>query len=123
MENIDLKIDTIDTYSRYVEITMELQNNSDKTIAFAGYEDNNSVCIMNAEEVIYSSINSEFDEENVLVQPGSIKKVTVRFNKVYSASNKPTKMVFSKVILNYQEYLDTHNRTAYSNYISIQVNL
>ena len=122
-DDIDVKIDTINTYSRYVEIAMELQNNSDKTIAFAGYEEDNSVYLMNEKEVIYSSINSEFDEENVLVQPGAVKKITVRFNKVYSASNKPTKMIFSKVILDYQEYLDTHNRTAYSNYTSIQVNL
>ena len=102
---------------------MELQNNSDKTIAFTGYEEDNSVYLINEEEVVYSSMNSEFDEGDILVQPGSVKKVTVRFNKVYSASNKPTKMIFSKVILDYQDYLDTHNRTSYSNYTSIQVTL
>ena len=122
-DDIDVKIDTIDTYSRYVEITMELQNNSDKTIAFTGYEEDNSVYLINEEELVYSSMKSEFDEGDILVQPGSVKKVTVRFNKVYSASNKPTKMIFSKVILDYQDYLDTHNRTSYSNYTSIQVTL
>ena len=101
---------------------MEIQNNSDKTIAFLGYENNNSVYLVNSEETVYSSINSIFDEGDVLLEPNQTKEVTVRFNKLYSASNNATKIVFSKVILDYQDYLNTHNRTGYSNFTTIEVN-
>ena len=121
-DKIDVKIDNIDVYSRYEEITMEIQNNSDKTIAFLGYENNNSVYLVNSEETVYSSINSIFDEGDVLLEPNQTKEVTVRFNKLYSASNNATKIVFSKVILDYQDYLNTHNRTGYSNFTTIEVN-
>ena len=104
------------------EITMEIQNNSDKTIAIVETENSNSIYLTNDNGTIYSSINSIFDEGDVLVQPGEAKEVTVRFNKVYNATNKATKIIFSKVILDYQEYLDTHNRTAYSNFTTIEVN-
>lgn len=121
-DNIDVKVDNIDVYSRYEEITMEIQNNSDKTIAIVETENSNSIYLTNDNGTIYSSINSIFDEGDVLVQPGEAKEVTVRFNKVYNATNKATKIIFSKVILDYQEYLDTHNRTAYSNFTTIEVN-
>lgn len=120
-DNVDVKVNDINAYTKYEEITIEITNTSDKTIAFAGYENDNSVYLTNAKGTIYSSMNSEFDEKDVVVQAGETKEVTIRFNKMYNASNKATKMVFSKVILDYQDYLNTHNRTTYSNITTIEV--
>jgi len=121
-DDIDVKVTKINAYSRYEEITMEITNNSTKDIAFSGYEDDNSVYLTNEKGTIYSSINSEFDEQDVVISAGNTKEVTVTFNKLYSSSNKATTINFGKVILDYDEYLNTHNRSAYKNTTTIKVN-
>ncbi len=122
-DNLDIKIDTINTYSKYQEITMEIINKSDKAIAIAGSDKGSTVYLTNSNGTKYFSINSEFSEgQDVQIQANETKTVTVRFNKLYSKANDAQKIVFSKIILDYPTYLNTHNRTAYSNTTSIEIN-
>lgn len=121
-DNVDIKIDNIDVYSTYQEITLEITNKSDKEIAIAGADYGSNVYLTNSNEVKYYSVNSEFcNGQDVNIQVNETKIATIRFNKLYSVANDVTKLVFNKIILDYQDYLKTHNRTAYSNTTKIEV--
>ena len=56
-----------------------------------------------------------------ILNAGETKEITVKFNKLYSVANKADKLIFPKIILDYEDYLSTHNRTAYSNTTTITV--
>ena len=121
-DNINVKIKNINYYSRYQEITMEITNKTDKSIAIAGNDSGTNVYLTNNNGTKYYAINSEFNEgKDVEIIKDETKEITVRFNKTYSSSNTVNKLVFSKVILDYQEYMNTHNRTSYSNIKMIEI--
>ena len=120
-DDIDVKIGKINRYSKYEEMTIEIKNNSQKTIAVTTNDAGNRVYLTNTKGAIYSSINSVLDEQDLILNAGETKEITVKFNKLYSVANKADKLIFPKIILDYEDYLSTHNRTAYSNTPTITV--
>ena len=120
-DDIDVKIGKINRYSKYEEMTIEIKNNSQKTIAVTTNDAGNRVYLTNTKGAIYSSINSVLDEQDLILNAGETKEITVKFNKLYSVANKADKLIFPKIILDYEDYLSTHNRTAYSNTTTIAV--
>ena len=120
-DDIDVKIGKINRYSKYEEMTIEIKNNSQKTIAVTTNDAGNRVYLTNTKGAIYSSINSVLDEQDLILNAGETKEITVKFNKLYSVANKADKLIFPKIILDYEDYLSTHNRTAYSNTTTITV--
>lgn len=67
----------------------------------------------------YSAINNEFDYGNVVMDAKDIKKYKVKFNKSYSISNSAKYLTFNDIILNYDEYLSSNNKTNYTNRTTI----
>ena len=80
-----------------------------------------NIYLQNSGETTYSSINSKFDNEEIIMEPGSTRYFTIKFNKAYSATSKAQYLVLSDVILNYEQYLDSNDKTNYSNRTSIKV--
>ena len=50
-------------------------------------------------------------------------KLQIKFNKSYSSSKNAEKVVFSNVILNYEEYLKEENKQNYSDISELEVNI
>ena len=71
----------------------------------------------------YNPYAYEIDETEITVEPSKIKKVTIRFNKLYSNQAIIRKMVFDDVILNYEEYKITTNKAEYTNRSTITIEI
>ena len=71
----------------------------------------------------YNAYAYEIDDTEITVEPSKIKKVTIRFNKLYSNQAIIRKMVFDDVILNYEEYKITTNKAEYTNRSTITIEI
>lgn len=71
----------------------------------------------------YNAYAYEIDESEITVEPSKTKKVTIRFNKLYSNQAIIRKMVFSDVILNYEEYKIDNNKDKYTNRTAITIEI
>lgn len=118
-ENIDVKVKHIDVFDKYEEITMEITNNSSKSVAFVKNQFGDSIYLKNSKDTTYPSMNSIFDEGDVVISANNTMTYTVRFNKLYSSSNKAKKIVLKNVVYDYDEYLE--NKENYSNIQTIEV--
>lgn len=71
----------------------------------------------------YNAYAYEIDESEITVEPSKTKKVTIRFNKLYSNQAIIRKMVFSDVILNYEEYKIDNNKDKYTDRTAITIEI
>lgn len=119
--NITVRINHVDIYEEYEEAKITIKNNTGKTICLTGNKYNKNIYLQNSSGTSYSSLSSKFDKENIVMKPNSVQSFTVKFNKLYSATNKATKLVLSDVILDYESYLNSEDKNNYSNRTSINV--
>lgn len=121
VNNITVKIGHVDVYEEYEEAEINITNNSSKTISLTGNKYVKNIYLKNSGETTYSSLDSKFDKEEIVMQPGSTRNFIVKFNKVYNSKNKARYLVLSDVILDYETYLQSEDKNNYSNRTSIKV--
>lgn len=118
-KNITIKIGHVDIYEEYEETQITITNNTSKPICLTGNKYVKNIYLQNSGDIAYSSLNSRFDNEEIVMNPGSVQSFKVRFNKAYSSNNKAVELVLSDVILDYDSYLESNNKNDYSNRTSI----
>lgn len=118
-KNITVRIGHVDIYEEYEEVQITITNNTLKTISLTGNKYVKNIYLQNSEDTTYSSLNSRFDNEEIIMNPRSAQSFKVRFNKAYSSNNKAVELVLSDVILDYEAYANSNNKSDYSNRTSI----
>lgn len=122
VKNIEVMIDYVDIYEEYEEATITITNNTNKTICLTGNKYGKNIYLQNLNGVEYSSLNSEFDEPELLLKTKETQTFTVEFNKVYNPYNKAIYLVLNDIILDYEEYLNSTNKANYQNRTNIKLN-
>ena len=118
---VTIKIEHVDVYEEYEKVKITIINNTSKTICLNGNKYNKNIYLQNAKGITYSSLNSKFDSEEIILKPNRIETLWVEFNKVYSSTNKAQFLVLSDVILDYEDYLNSNDKDNYSYRAGIKV--
>ena len=118
---VTVKVEYVDIYESFESMKISVTNGTAKKICLNGNKYAKKIYSYDASGTAFSSINSEFDMESVIMEPNTTRTFIVKFNKVYSASNKVVGLLISDVILDYNAYLNSTNKQNYSNRISIDV--
>jgi len=121
IKGITVEIGHVDIYEEYEEARITITNNTSKTICLTGNRYKNNIHLENAKGVTYSPLNSEFDYEEIILEPNSARVFYVEFNKMYDKTNQARYLVLSDVILDYGKYLECEDKLNYSNRTSIKV--
>lgn len=120
INNITIKIGHVDIYEEYEEAQITITNNTSKTISLTGNRYKKNIYLQNAKDTTYSSLDSKFDSEEIVLKPGAFQTFTIKFNKVYSVNTKAQYLVLSDVILDYEDYLNSNDKVNYENRTSIK---
>lgn len=135
IDGIYINVNYRDCYMDYEEYVLEVTNQTNKTIVLDSKERANTTYLIGESDNKFSSYNSEMsiqyqgnqndeNEENSIATKSSIsnnivipsktnKKIKIKFNKMYNPERKITKMEFSDVILDYENYLQLENKDDY----------
>ena len=106
LSNITVKIGHVDVYEEYEETEITITNN---------------IYLKNARGIEYSSLNSDFESGEIVMKPNSTKTFKVMFNKTYNVNNKAINLILSDIILDYEDYMKSEDKTNYSNRTSIKM--
>lgn len=121
VKNITINIEKVHIYEEYEKATITITNNTSKTICLTGNKYKENICLKNSKDVTYSSLNSQFDSEELILEPNRTQTYIVEFNKVYSVNNKAHYLVLSDVIFDYESYLKCEDKINYANRTNIKV--
>lgn len=120
-QNIIFEIKEVDIYDSYEEYNISITNNREKEICLTGNKYNKNVYLKGKNGTTYSPYDNKFNYEIITIKPGITKNYKIKFNKVYSSSNKTASMIFSDVILDYEDYERSNDKINYNNRTSIEI--
>lgn len=105
-----------DTYMDYEEYTIEITNNSNVTILLDDGANVESMYIRDDNGNHYPAYTHEINSAELEVSPRETKEITIKYYSKYGSSKDINRLVFSRMILNYEAYEIFENKSLYNDY-------
>lgn len=105
-----------DTYMDYEKYTLEITNNSNTTILLDDGVDVESMYIKDDNGKHYPAYTHEINSASLEISPRETKELTIKYYSKYGSSKDISKLVFSRMILNYEAYGIFENKSLYNDY-------
>lgn len=123
IKKIKFTIQSVDTYMDYQTYNIQVENNTDNTILLDTGENTKSLYLLDSNRMKYYFYNNELIKEKLKIQGKYITTIKIKFNNSYSSSRTIKKMIFSNVILNYEDYNKTEDKSQYKDIEKIEINV
>ena len=86
-------------------------------------DDTKSVYLLDNKDMKYYFYSNEIIENKLMVESKFTRNLQIKFSNSYSSDRKINKLVFSKFVLNYDEYKTLENKEEYNNFYEYRVNV
>lgn len=123
INGITINIVCKDIYKEYESYDITIENTTSKTILLDSKETVDSIYLLGSNDNHYDAFSYEIDETQMILKPEENKKLTIRFNKIYSNKIIMRQMIFSDVIADYEEYEKTQNKKEYTDRLRFNIEL
>ena len=97
----------------YEEYNIYVENNSNNTILLDTNDDVKSVYLLDSNDKKVYFFNNEINTSKLVVQSKLKTTLKIKFSNSYSSTRKMKNIVFSKFVLNYDEYNELENKAEY----------
>ena len=121
IDKIAIKVEKVDIYMDFITYTFDVKNNSYRTILLDDLINIDTMYIQDSKGVKYSAYTHEITQEKLNLGISQEKKIDIKYYSRYSSSKDITKIVFSKVINDYEKYGSLKDKNKYGNYLTIEV--
>lgn len=122
-KNVKITVTTVDTYMDYEIYNLSIENDSENDILLDTSDDTNSVYLLDNKDMKYYFYSNEIITNKLMVKSKFAKSLQIKFNNSYSSNRKINRLVFSKFVLNYDEYKILENKEEYNNFYQYRVNV
>lgn len=122
-KDIKMTIVSVDTYMDYEIYNLSVQNNSENTILLDTSDDIKSVYLLDSKNMKYEFFNNEIIENRLIVKSKFTNNLQIKFNNSYTSNRRIEKLVFSKLVLNYDEYSQFEDKSKYEKFYEFRVNV
>ncbi len=121
--NIKTKVIEKHTYMDYETYTFEVTNNSNTTILLNNNNNMDTMYLADENSLRYNAYVQEIPQTNLQIALKETKRITIKYYNKYESSRKINKIVFGKVVLDYNAYKNYSNPGYYRNYGMIEIGL
>lgn len=97
------------TYIDYEIYTIKVKNNTQNEVILDSKEDTKTVYLTDTNNYNYVAFLNELSLDDITIKSGMTQTIKIKFNKSYNPKNVEKSIVFTNIILNYQEYLNNKN--------------
>ena len=122
-KSIVIKAQYLYEFVDYCEISFDITNNTYRTILMDDLSNPYTIYIEDNNGMKYSAYTNELVSERLKLGINQSTQVNIRFYSKYSSSKKIKKVVFSKVINNFETYESVKEKSQYNQYYAIEVKL
>lgn len=109
VNGIKIVINSKKVYKNYETYNITVNNQTDKTILLSTRQNSKDICLVDNNNIEYTSFLNEIPETSVTLKSGYEKSVNIRFNKIYDLYRIIEKVKFNNIILDYEKYLQNTN--------------
>lgn len=97
------------TYIDYEIYTIKVKNNTQNEVILDSKENTKTVYLTDTNNYNYVAFLNELSLDDITIKSGMTQTIKIKFNKSYNPKNIEKSIVFTNIILNYQEYLNNKN--------------
>lgn len=115
-KDIVINVTSIDQYMDYEVYNLSIKNNSGNSILLDTSNDIQSIYLLDDNDTKYYFYNNEVIENKLIVESQFINNLQIKFNNSFTSSRTIRSLVFSKLVLNYDEYKEIENKDNYEFY-------
>lgn len=119
--NVNIKVEAKDIYMDYEMYKIVVENNSEKSILLDTGNKSNTIYLLDSNDMKYY-FNNNILQNKLIINNGFKKGYRIKFGNSYSSTRKIDKMVFSNMVLNYDEFKNIENKDDYK-YFCYQVDI
>lgn len=102
INSIGITVNNKKMYRSYETYTITITNYSNKTIQLNDGQNSKDICLIDKNDVEYSSVIHEIPMESLVFEPGMQRTLNIRFNKLYDSEREIEAIKFSNIILDVQ---------------------
>lgn len=105
-DNVNIKIISKQIYMDYEIYQIQIVNNSNNTVLVDSKEKNDTVCLLDDNNLKYFSNISEINNNRLIIKPDFAVVLDLKFNKIYNSGRIAKSIQFLDIIKNYEEYIN-----------------
>lgn len=102
--NIEISLVKKDSYMDYEYYTIEVKNYTNKTISIADIHDENSIYLLDKNNMKYTAYLNEYTQEQLNINAKSVKTIKLKFFNTYNSTRVITNVVLPKIITDSSMY-------------------
>lgn len=122
-EKINIKVLDENEYMDYSIYTFEVTNNSYRAIMLDPLENTDSMYLQKNNDVKCVPYTHELSTAQMIIRAGEKRKIRIKYYSKFTANKKINKVVFSRIILDYDRYLNIKSKNYYNEYCSFEINI
>lgn len=125
IESNKIKIDVkkVDVYMDYSTYTFDIKNNSYRTVLLDDFVNIDTMYLEDSKGVKYSAYTHEISLENLKLGIEQEKTVDIKYYSKYSSTKKISKIIFSKVITDFERYDNLRYKEQYGDCLKIEIEM
>lgn len=125
VENKNIKIKVLEkiTYMDYEYYNIQITNNSENDILLDPKIDTKTVYLQNSKGAKFYAFTNEIIDNQFIVRKDKTKNIKIKFSNNFSTNVKIKSLVFSNLILNYNEYENMENKEEYKDIYEFRINI
>lgn len=112
-QNISIKVTDVAKFFDYEIYTIEIKNGTNKEILLDSKEKTNTMYLLDENQNKYVSYSHEISKDKLWLRAGETRTLKIKFTKSYSSEVDTKAIVFSDIVLDYNEYKNTENKADY----------
>jgi len=122
-EKINIKVVEENRYMNYTIYTYEITNNSYKEIIMDPLTNVDSMYIQDKNNIKYVPYTHELSDSQMIIAQGEKRQLKIKYYSKYISNKVINKIVFSKVVLDYDRYSSFTNKSYYNDYNNFEINI
>lgn len=123
IDDIKVTVTQVDTYMDHEEYNLLIENNSTNDILLDTSNDTKSVFLLNKNDKKTYFLSNEIIPNQLMVQSKYKTNLKIKFANAYSSSSTYKNIVFTKAVLNYDEYKKIENKEQYNNFEELRIKI
>lgn len=123
IDNIKFTITQVDTYMDYKEYNLLIENNSSNDILLDTSNDTKSIYLIDRNDKKTYFLSSEITPNQFVVQSKYKTNLKIKFAYEFASNNSLKNIVFSKSILNYDEYRKLDNKEQFNDFQELKIKI
>lgn len=121
VNNFSIEILNKQIYLEYEKYNIKITNNTGNIVLLDGFRNSNSIYLLDENDSKYMALKNEITEEMFKIYDKNTFEKTIKFYKRNDQNLEINSIIFSDIILNYEEY--KQNEIIYKNVLSMKIDI